>query len=168
MSYTTFFPAADKVITHLAGVVAATDDQDLIGQYTGFAAVSAVTIYELAIKTVFIEFAERKHAVFENFVGAYFDRINGRITLRDLCKDYVPRFGEKYAKRFTRVLDEEEKRRLIAQGISIRSSYGNLISWRHEFAHEGRVPTNATFAEVRSAYQNGKVVIDCLATTMVR
>jgi len=166
--YAAHFATADNVITNLASVVAGTADPILVGQYTGFAAVSAVTVYELAIKEIFFDFAHQKHKVLGQFTEAYFDRINGRISLQTLRKDYIPRFGERYAKRFEKALDSDDLTELRASGISIKSSYGNLIAWRHEFAHEGQIPTNATFAEVRQAYDYGKRVIDCLARCMVR
>lgn len=95
MSYTAHFATADNVITNLAGVVAATADPIVVGQYTGFAAVSAVTVYELAIKEIFVDFAHSKHKVLGQFAESYFERINGRIGLQVLKKDYVPRFGER-------------------------------------------------------------------------
>ncbi len=168
MPYATHFATADNVITNLAAVVAATADPILVGQYTGFAAVSAVTVYELAIKEIFFDFAHRKHKVLGQFTESYFDHINGRIGLRTLKKDYVPRFGDQYAKRFEKRLDDDDLSELRISGISIKSSYGNLIAWRHEFAHVGQIPTNATFAEVQHSYQYGKRVIDCLARCMVR
>lgn len=168
MAYTAHFATADNVITNLGGVVAATADPILVGQYTGFAAVSAVTVYELAIKEIFLEFAHRKHRVFGQFTEAYFDRINGRISLHSIKKDYVPRFGDRYAIRFGKALESDDLAELKLSGVSIKSSYGNLVAWRHEFAHQGQIPTNATFAEVQQAYQYGKRVIDCLARCMVR
>lgn len=168
MPYAAHFATADSVITNLAAVVLATTDPILIGQYTGFAAVSAVTVYELAIKEIFVDFAHRKHRVLGQFTERYFDRINGRIGLKTLKDDYVPRFGERYARRFEKALDRDDLTELKVSGISIKWSYGNLIAWRNEFAHQGQIPTNATFAEVQQAYRYGKRVIECLARCMVR
>jgi hypothetical protein len=168
VAYTAHFATADSVITNLATVVAATADPILVGQYTGFAAVSAVTMYELAIKEVFFDFAHAKHKVLGQFTEAYFERINGRIGWKTLRDDYVPRFGEKYKKRFETELNKDDMAELKVSQISIKSSYSNLILWRHEFAHQGQIPTNATFVEVQRAYTYGKRVIDCLARCMVR
>ena len=168
MAYGVHFVTADNVITNLATVVAATADPILVGQYTGFAAVSAVTVYELAIKEIFIEFSAKKHKVFGYFTERHFERINGRITLHNLKKEHVPKFGERYQKRFEAALDKDELIELRASSISIKANYGNLIAWRHEFAHQGQIPTNATFAEVQRAYEYGKRVIDCLARCMSR
>jgi hypothetical protein len=168
VAYTTYFATADNVITNLATVVAATADPILVGQYTGFAAVSAVTMYELAIKQIFFDFAHKKHKVLGQFTEAYFERINGRIGWKILRDDYVPRFGDKYAKRFDAALNKVDLAELKASQISIKSCYSNLILWRNEFAHQGQIPTNATFPEVQRAYTYGKRVIDCLASCMAR
>ncbi len=167
MSYRPYFVPADQTIGHLATFVTSLNPQMQM-QYTGFAAVSAVTVYELAIKEIFREFASKKNKVFGHFVDQHFKRINGKIGLDVLRKDYLPRFGDKYLKSFEKLIQVEETAYLRANGQSIKSSYGNLITWRHEFAHEGRVPTNATFSEVQQSYDRGKKVIDVLALALVR
>jgi hypothetical protein len=48
------------------------------------------------------------------------------------------------------------------------ASYGNIITWRNQFAHEGIIPTTATYDEVKKAYHIGKNIIDCLAVAMKR
>lgn len=166
MSYLSHFTSADRAIAHIAGVVSTTTDPDLLGQYAGFAAVSAITVYELAIGTIFIDYATRRHKVFGHFVEAYFEKINGRIKLPDLRGQHLGRFGDRFVKRFDKLLAAEELRVNRITRESVKESYSNLIQWRHEFAHDGRVPTNATFQEVSRSYQCGKGVLSCLATTL--
>lgn len=168
MTYSTHFTLADNCIGHLNGVVPGIADPLLRSQYVGFASVVAVTVFELAIKQILTDFAQRKHRVFGAFVEAHFERLNGRIKLKDLRGEHIPRFGEKYVKKFDALLDAEERRILLALRKSMKSSYGNLITWRHEFAHQGRVPMNATYAEVCDSYSLGKILIDCLSKAMVR
>lgn len=167
MRYTSYFASADQTIGHLATLVGALDPL-LQMQYSGFAAISAVTVYELAIKEIFLEFASKKSRVFGHFVDQHFKRINGRIGVSDLRNQHLPRFGEKYIKNFDKLMKKAEDEFLLLHGQSIKGSYGNLITWRHEFAHEGRVPTNATFNEVQLSYDRGKKVIEVLATALVR
>ncbi len=81
MAYANHFRHADDVIAHLNTVVPTITDPLLVAKYSGFAAVAAVTVYELAIKEIFCEFGRRKHKILGNFTESYFDRINGRITL---------------------------------------------------------------------------------------
>lgn len=167
MAYTAHFVAADGIVAHLNTFVPGLAPA-LRSQYAGFAAVSALTVYELAVKEIFIEFATKKHNVFGHFTSEHFDRINGRIGLKSLKDEHLPRFGDKYVKKFSKLLEAEEKIGLAAAQGSIKSSYGNLVTWRHGFAHGGVLPANATFAEVTRSYELGKRVIACLATAMNR
>jgi len=65
-------------------------------------------------------------------------------------------------------LEKKEKEYFRSQGISILSSYANIIVWRNQFAHEGIIPSTATYDEVKKSYELGKNVVDCLATAMRR
>lgn len=168
MAYTDHYILADSVIAHINAAVAGIADQFLVSRYVGFVSVSAVTVYELAIKEIFISFAEKKHKVLGEFTRNYFDQINGRIKTRDIKERYLILFGEKYLKRFSKKLDAAENLSLQNSRISILTSYGNIITWRHQFAHEGQIPATATLGEAVRSYESGKEVIKCLAETMQR
>ena len=168
MSYLDHFQLADNYIAHLDTVIGSITDPFIKSRYTGFLAVMAVTVYELAIKTIFIEFAGKKHKILENFANEYFYRINGKIKTSVVKEEYVSKFGEKYVNKFDAKLKEKEKEILRSEGASVLTSYGNIITWRNDFAHKGIIPSNATYDEVKKAYYLGKNVIDCLATAMQR
>jgi len=168
MAYTDHFQLADSYLNHIDSVIGAIADPFIQSRYTGFLAVSAVTVYELAIKAIFIEFAAGKHKVLANFTNVYFERINGRIKIDTLKEEYVKKFGEKYMKRFVRKLNEKESEILRLNHASLKTCYGNIVTWRNNFVHEGIVPTNATHDEVKKSYHCGKYVIHCLAETMRR
>lgn len=168
MAYVDHFRHADDVIAHLNGVVPSLADPLLKVKYTGFVTVAAVTVYELAIKEIFCEFGRRKHKVLGKFTESHFDRINGRVTLDNIRKDYCARFGDVYVERFKKRLDATAKAHLLAHRRDLKNSYSNLIVWRNAFAHEGNVPATATYAEAVQAYEDGKAVIHALATTMTR
>jgi hypothetical protein len=168
MAYYDHFRHADDVITHLNGLVPTLTDPLLQVKYTGFVTVAAVTVYELAIKEIFFEFGRRKHKVFGKFTESYFDRINGRVSLKNVREDYCERFGEVYVNRFKKRLESATKAYLRAHGRDLKSSYSNLVTWRNAFAHEGNVPATATYAEVIQAYEDGKEVIHALAVSMRR
>lgn len=168
MVYTAHFALADGSIAHLSGVVPGIVDVDMQRRYAGFVSVIGVAVYELAVKEIFCEFAKRKHRVFGQFIEAHFERLNGRIKIDNLKSEHIRRFGPKYIERFKKLLDQKEKAILTARRRSIIASYSNMIAWRHEFAHEGRPPTNATFQEVCESYELGKAVIECLHQSMVR
>lgn len=168
MSYQNRFSHADDVVNHLNTVVPTITNPLLVTKYVGFVSVSAVTVYEQAIKDIFIQFAHKKHKVLGNFTEEYFRRINGRIKISVIEDDYIKKFGEKYRKRFRRKIQEAERSYLVTNRRDIRSSYSNLITWRNDFAHEGNLSSNATYNEVVRSYEDGKNVIHCLAQTMVR
>jgi hypothetical protein len=166
MPYTDHFTLADDYISHLDAVIGGITDPFIKSRYTGFLSVSAVTVYELALKTIFLEFAQGKHKLLGNFTNVYFARINGRIRLAVIREDYIPKFGDKYLKRFNKKLETRERQILRAERASVKSAYANIITWRNGFAHEGIVPTTATYDEVKRAYNLGKHVIHCLAESM--
>ena len=159
MTYVTHFKHADDVVNHLNSVVPALTDPLLQAKYVGFVAVAAVTVYELAIKNVFIEFGTKKHRVLGNFTESYFDRINGKIRVKVIKDDYIMRFGERYKRRFEKNLEKIAKAYLQKNKRDIKSSYGNLITWRNDFAHKGKIRTTATYLEVVQSYEDGKEVI---------
>jgi hypothetical protein len=168
MAYTDHFRHADDVFAHLNSVVPAIVNPLLQAKYSGFAAVAAVTVYELAIKEIFCEFGRKKHKVLGKFTESYFERINGRVTLRNIREEYCPRFGQTYSERFRARLDTAAVVHLAAHRRDLKSAYSNLIVWRNNFAHEGNIPGTATYAEVAQSYEDGKLVIHALATAMVR
>ncbi len=168
MSYTDHFQHADDVISHLDTVMPTISDPLLTAKYIGFVSVAAVTVYEQALKEILIDFAKKKHKVLGNFTEAYFYRINGKIKIKVILEEYIAKFGENYQKRFKKNLDRAAKSYLAAHRRDMKSSYANLITWRNDFAHEGRMNSTTTYSEVVQAYKDGKEVIHCLAQTMTR
>ena len=168
MPYADNFQHADGIVIHLNTIVPTLTDPILRVKYIGFIAVAAVTVYEMAIKSIFIDFANKKHKVLGHFTEAYFERINGRIRIVNIREEYITRFGERYLNRFNVKLEQYANDYLRRHKRDIRSSYSNLIKWRNDFAHEGTIRTTATYPEAVQAYEDGKEVIRCLAETMTR
>ena len=168
MAYHHHFKLADDLVLHLDSVFAGLRDPFLESRYTGFVAVSAVTVLELSLKTIFLEFAAAKHKVLDAFCRSFFERINGRISFENINKDYLPRFGDKYRDRFKKKLDRREELELRTAGTSMKSYYGNLIVWRNNFAHEGTLPATATYRDVKIAYGYGKDIMQLLSESMRR
>jgi len=142
-------------------------DPLLKAKYVGFVAVAAVTVYELAIKEIFIEFARKRHRVFGDFTESYFERINGRIKLDEIKGEYIRRFGSEYKREFQSRLKERAEKYFQDNHRDIVISYENLIVWRNEFSHTGEINTTATYEEAVQAYEDGKEVIHCLASCMM-
>ncbi|AEU38434.1 HEPN domain-containing protein [Granulicella mallensis] len=162
------FDHADEIIAHFAALVTPTLDPLLSIKYAGFVAVAAVTVYEMAIKDIFMDFATKKHPVLGSITRETFDRINGRVKYKVIKEEYVPLFGNKYSTKFAKKIQQRSSEFLRLNRRDIISSYNNIVVWRNEFAHAGRVPVTATFQEVVRSYEDGKEVIKCLNSTMVR
>lgn len=168
MGYVDHFRLADDYIAHTNVIVNNIADPFIKQRYVGFITISAVTVYELAVKELLIDFAKKKHKVFGTVIENLYDKINGRIALRELKDTHIRRFGKKYIDRFHVKLELKENEFLKLYGRSIKSSYGNIITWRNAFVHEGHVPINASYSESIRAYEDGKEVIHALSGSMVR
>lgn len=168
MSYANHFGHADDVISHLNTVIPAISNSLLKAKYVGFVSVAAVTVYEQAIKEIFINFAKKKHKVLGSFTESYFSRINGKIKIQVIRNEYIKKFGEKYQEKFEKNLKLAGKSYLRLYRRDMESSYSNMITWRNDFAHEGKMNSTTTYAEIVQAYEDGKQVIHCLAKTMTR
>jgi hypothetical protein len=168
MPYTDRFLPLDGLIAHLDTLMPTITDPFLRSQYIGFLSVSVVSVLELCIKEICIAFAEKKHKSFGAYCANNLERMNGRISLKDLKEMHVKKFGEKYQKRFEATLNASENSSLSSVGVSVKSSYGNLVVWRNSFAHEAILPANASYAEMRKGYDAGKRVLECLKNSLVR
>ena len=168
MTYKDNFTHADDLVSHLNTIVPTINDPILKAKYLGFLAVAAVTVYELALKEIFVRFAGQKHKVFGNFTESYFNRISGRIRVNLIVDEYIPNFGSKYKKRFKRRIEKVATDYLRSKRRDPRVAYGNLITWRNQFAHGGKIIETATYEEVVQAYEDGKEVIHTLANVMNR
>jgi len=162
------FNDADYFLTHLDDMIAQINDPLVRQQYVVYVSVSAVTAYELAFKDIIFNFSDKKHRALGQITRSIFDRVNGQIKISDIKGRHICRFGDKYVDRFTDFLSERDSDFLRLHSISIISSYGNIITWRHNFAHTGKAPTTTTYEEVKRAYQAGKEVFRCLELAMVR
>ncbi|WP_412064674.1 HEPN domain-containing protein [Rhizobium sp. SYY.PMSO] len=168
MAYTTRFSLVEDYLAHLDPMMAGIADQFIQSRYLGFVLISAVTVYELAIKDIIYEFSDKKHVVLGKFARAKFDQLNGRIKIDSLKNEHIKMFGDKYVDKFKNKLQKKEDASLAAGGPSIKSSYGNIITWRHAFVHQGVAPSTTNYEEIKRAYLAGKEVLHCVNEAMVR
>lgn len=165
--YTDHYKLADDLIAHLTVTIPPTDFAGR-ARFTGYVSVSAITVFELSVKEIICDFAQRKHVTLGHFVASHFDRINGRVRLRNIQDDYLKPLGGPYLRRFKRHLGFAESALRRASRADLRSAYENLVTWRNDFAHEGRLPATATFGEVTQSYEYGKRVLACLHASLAR
>ncbi|MDB4924457.1 HEPN domain-containing protein [Mucilaginibacter sp.] len=166
MAYSDRFISTDNLIINLTPYLSTITDSAILASYAGFLSVSSITVYELAIKDIFSDFATRKHLVFGHFVEKYLSRINGQIKLGDLKGNQIKVFGGKYLQKFETSVNSKEALYLLSHGKSLKSSYDNLIICRHVFVHRGN-PT-LTINEVVDNYHIGKEIIHSLFDSMKR
>lgn len=166
--YTDVLVTADQYIGIIEESAAKKTDQLERNKYVGFVAVTAVTFFEEAVKDIINEFASKKHPILGNYVKIQYNKLNGRITLKDIKDDHIPKFGPKYKDRFKRKLAEIENKMLRAGRGSVTASYGNIVNWRHGFVHGGAIPSNATYEESLKCYTLGKEVLHCLHQSLRR
>lgn len=159
---------AEDTINHLDQIFLKEKDSFIKSRYVGLISVAAVTVYELKIKEIFINFSTRKNKVLGDFVRKHFERINGRVSYQSIKDEYVIRFGERYSKRFKKRIKLKEDSILKSDGKSIITAYNNVVTWRNQFAHEGKLPNQVTFEEVKDSYYLGKNIIIELQETMKR
>lgn len=164
MTYTSHFRLIDDVSVHLDGAVA-TVDAFTKSRYVGFYAVSATTVVELSVRTIITDFADSHNKILGCYVAEKFKRINARVSINDLEGHLVP-FGSAYRDRFRSLLERVELVGLRRKRSSIKSTYGNLLSCRHQFSHEGIIPTNSTYEEVKRGFQASKAILYCFATAL--
>ena len=167
-NYKKHFRIADEMITHLNTVINNINDPFIASRYVGFVSIAAVSVYELSVKEIFIEFARKKNKVFGEYASTQFKKINGRIKQEQIRNEYIKRFGRKYILRFDKKFELLEKKSINTDNQSIKSAYSSIIDIRNSFAHAGEVPYTVTYNEVVKYYEIGKKMIICLADTMVR
>lgn len=121
-----------------------TDQPGLIDFRADLAGLLNVTVcatYENCVKAIIHDYAGRQSQLFRVYAQNQYDRINSRIDVSDLYR---------YAKTFHPDIHRTFKERIASTNAyylrrtlsDIVVSYGQLLSWRHSFAHTGiRVTT---------------------------
>lgn len=161
MAYSDHFILVDQVASHFDAAIKEAPPQ-IQSSYAGFFAVSSAAVLELALKEIIIGFAQRAHPIFGDYIASQYEQINGRIKLKLIKDIHLKPFGENYLDRFGRLISRVDSRGLKKLHVSVVSSYGVLIVCRNTYAHEGIVPPNTTYQDVKRGYEAGKVVMGCL------
>lgn len=164
MTYTSHFHLIDDVSAHLDGVVA-TVDAFTKSRYVGFYAISATAVIELSVKTIITDFAVANNSILGCYISEKYRKLNAKVSLGDLEQHLAP-FGDSYRSRFKELLGRVEDIGLRRYRSSVKSTYGNLLSCRHQFSHEGKVPNNSTYEEVKKGFAASKAVLYCLSESL--
>src|SRR3546814_2886955 len=82
------------------------------------------------------DLAERTHPTFSSYFASRHEQVNGRVKISQINEDCLKRFGGAFHKRFNSLLTRVDRYYIKQKGFSIVSSYGSLITCRHEFRSE--------------------------------
>lgn len=156
----------DLLISQLEPIAQTGVDPLILSSWAGIVAVEAVTAYELAIKRICEEFSRKKHRVFGTFVKSSYERLNGRISYKDIKDGIVKPYGEKYLKKLVRVKDAKTLAVMASERVDLVQTYDTLVLCRHKFVHAGVL--TLSFSEAVRSYKIGKHLVDVLDETMRR
>ncbi len=157
-----FFRETDSFLKHLEETVTLINDDYLKSQYVGIVAVKAVSAYEVAVKTLLIDYARNIHPIVLKFAEDQYQKLSARIS-RDEIKKYLELYGKNILNQFKFIEDTKD-----ARG-GVKSSFTSLQTWRHYFVHQNELHPNqqqSTFEESIKAYELGKGVIYALAEAL--
>jgi len=164
MSYRRHYQLVDDVTGHFDEVTK-TIDAFTESRYVGFFAVASISVIELAYKDIIVDFAARTHPTFGSFFSSHYERLNARVKLEHVNTD-LKRLGGNFQAKFTKLLDRVHTHEIRHNSFSVKDSYASLITCRHKFSHEGSIPENIGYNDVKNGYRAGKIVLSCLAKTL--
>lgn len=165
MAYADHFRLVDDIAVHFDEAVASVEPF-LQSRYVGFYAVAAAAVVELAVKEIVIEYARAHHPLFGEYCRSRYERINGRVGFDDLCKEHLKSFGAKPLMTFKRIVRFVDYWHLKHRGYSVKRAYENLFTCRHAFAHEGHVPEQTAYSDIKQSFESGKIILACLAKSL--
>ncbi|TPD63718.1 hypothetical protein FJP69_17375 [Stenotrophomonas maltophilia] len=165
MHFDQHFSLVDDVTAHFDGLLVGLGPE-FTSRYTGFYAVTSAAVLELTLKDIVVAFAQKNHSLFGEYVSARYERINGRISFDDCLKEHLKPFGKKYQESFKLRVRKFEAYCLKKHGRPLKLTYENLLTCRHSFAHEGKVPSMTTYMEMKQGFEAGKLLMTCLARTL--
>jgi hypothetical protein len=122
----------------------------------GLLVVSMAASYESCVKETLVTYATGHHVAFGNFALKNYAKLNSRVSLSDLY-GYARTFDSGVHDRFGWLLDRRKKTIDKRLGMNIVKSYGQILSWRHDFAHAGI--RNTTIEEAMATHRFAKRVL---------
>lgn len=122
----------------------------------GLLVVAMAATYESCVKDVLYAYASRQHVAFGDYAQRSYEKLNSRIAVRDL-KKYCEIFDPAICNRFRSRLAERKSLILARAGKNIETSYEQVLSWRHDFAH-ARI-RNTTIEEAAATHRVGKRIL---------
>ncbi|MDE8347983.1 MAG: HEPN domain-containing protein [Acidocella sp.] len=153
------FLELDKLVAKINSFVPADDKYRSVefrADLAGLLVVAIASTYETCVKEILYEHANRHHLSFGNFTLRNYERLNSRVKVNDLQK-YCELFDPTIKARFKERLVTKKRCLLDRIGANIETSYEQILSWRHDFAHAGVRAT--TIEEATKTHMLGKRVL---------
>lgn len=132
------FSKIDDLVTEIDELVPSTSYRSVQfrADLAGLLVVAMAATYETCVKEILYEYANKQHIAFGEFALRNYDRLNSRVQVKDL-KKYCETFDPIICARFKTRLASKKQRLLGRIGKNIETSYEQILSWRHDFAHAG-------------------------------
>lgn len=153
------FATIDALVSEINRSVPPNGDYNSIkfrADLAGLLVVAMAATYETCVKEVLCGYAGKHHAAFGEFAVRNYNKLNSRIQIRDL-KKYCEVFDPEIAKRFKDSFLRRKTSLLSRIGKNIETSYEQILTWRHDFAH-AKIQ-NTTIEEAAETHRIGKRVI---------
>lgn len=122
----------------------------------GLLVVAIAAAYESCVKETLVSYAGRHHAKFETFAQNQYAKLSSKVKLSDLYK-YASTCDPKVHFRFGQIVKERKLRIVNRTGKDFTKAYEQILSWRHDFAHEGI--RNTTIEEALATHTFAKRVL---------
>lgn len=154
------FGRIDKLISEMNAFVpdGTHGSTDFRADLAGLLVVAIASTYETCVKDILIQYAAARNPDFEQFVINHFSKLNSKISESDLYT-YAKLFGGSIHTKFGVLLEKRKQRILKRLGKNICTSYKQILSWRHDYAHAGA--KNTTISEAAEFHMYAKRVILC-------
>lgn len=102
----------------------------------GLLVVAIAASYESCVKETLVNYATRHHTQFGVFAHNHYARLSSRVRLSDLYK-YARTCDDAVHHKFGVLLAQRKAKTSARIGKDFAKSYEQILSWRHDFAHEG-------------------------------
>lgn len=122
----------------------------------GLLVVAIAATYENCVKEILFEHANRHHNAFGEYCRRNYQKLNSKIRVADL-ENYCKLYSNNAYTSFKAQLSKRRTGVQIKVGKDIKSSYEQILNWRHDFAHARARST--TIEEAAASHKLGKRVI---------
>lgn len=130
---------------------------DFRADLAGLLVVSMASSYENCVKETLYAYGDSHSPAFGLYTRNIYAKLNSRIDLQDLFK-YAKLCGPDVSRTFRVEFQKEKDRVYRFTGKSVEAIYGQILDWRHDYAHAGL--NNTTVEEAFAHHRFARHVVD--------